>query len=227
MCSSDLKKRFARIDDLGVSPAEFRLLQRLNTQHPDVQFRLVIGSDILREGQRWHRFDEVLRLARVAAGDTVLDLYSGAGLFAGCIAAAEPGVAEVVAVESSIDAVRDARRSLSDLGTVTLVTADVPSWLGEHAADVFDVVVADPPRAGVGQESARIMAAMARRAIVYVACEPSSLARDTQILRECGWELRILTAFDAFPMTSHVECVALFTRPESHAEPAGSLERQP
>jgi tRNA/tmRNA/rRNA uracil-C5-methylase (TrmA/RlmC/RlmD family) len=153
----------------------------------------------------------VSEFADLSAGESLADLYSGSGLFAGCLAAAVGESGRVVAVESVVDAVRDARRSLSDLPHVELVTADVNRWLAENT-EVFDVVVLDPPRAGLGLASVPDVARAARRSLVYVACEPSALARDCAALAGHGWRLTRLRCLDAFPMTSHLECIALFER---------------
>jgi tRNA/tmRNA/rRNA uracil-C5-methylase (TrmA/RlmC/RlmD family) len=74
------------------------------------------------------------------------------------------------------------------------------------------VVVLDPPRAGAGPAVCRRLAAAGPRAVVYVACDPASLARDVAAFAGEGYRLAGLRAFDAFPMTAHVECVALLTR---------------
>jgi tRNA/tmRNA/rRNA uracil-C5-methylase (TrmA/RlmC/RlmD family) len=158
-------------------------------------------------------FVETVRdLAILQPNETLLDLYAGAGLFAASLATDVGDDGEVIAVESGIDAVRDARRSCSDLPQLDLITADVTRWLAANSAEKFDVIVLDPPRAGAGQENIAIVAQMANRAIVYVACEPSALGRDAAILISHGWHLTRLRGFDAFPMTAHVECIALFTR---------------
>ena len=154
--------------------------------------------------------DTVRRLAALRTGDSLLDLYSGSGLFAASLAGDVGEAGDVVAVESSIDAVRDARRSCSDLPQLELITADVQKWIAlcdEH----FDVVVLDPPRAGAGLKVIEDVSRVANRAIVYVACDPSSLGRDTKFLSDLGWTMTSLVGLDAFPMTAHVECVALFT----------------
>jgi tRNA/tmRNA/rRNA uracil-C5-methylase (TrmA/RlmC/RlmD family) len=158
-------------------------------------------------------FVETVRdMANLQPDETLLDLYSGAGLFAASLAKDVGDDGEVIAVESGIDAVRDARRSCSDLPQLDLITADVTKWLAANSSEKFDVIVLDPPRAGAGLANIATIAAMADRAIVYVACEPSALTRDTAMLIENGWRLTRLRGFDAFPMTSHVECIALFTR---------------
>jgi len=156
--------------------------------------------------------DTVRKFAALQPGQTMLDLYSGSALFAASLAGDVGERGTVVAVESSIDAVRDARRSCSDLPQLELVTSDVNKWLSAHHDQSFDVVVLDPPRAGAGKSVMEKVANIAKYAIVYVACDPSSLGRDTALLAEGGWSMRRLRGFDAFPMTSHVECVAVFTR---------------
>jgi tRNA/tmRNA/rRNA uracil-C5-methylase (TrmA/RlmC/RlmD family) len=73
------------------------------------------------------------------------------------------------------------------------------------------VIVLDPPREGAGKEVIGECARLLPRAIVYVACDPAALARDVSYLREHGYTLHQLRAFDLFPMTHHIECVALLT----------------
>jgi len=72
-----------------------------------------------------------------------------------------------------------------------------------------DLVVLDPPRAGAGAATMQALLDLAPRALAYIACDPASLARDVATARSAGWELAALRAFDAFPMTHHVECIAL------------------
>jgi tRNA/tmRNA/rRNA uracil-C5-methylase (TrmA/RlmC/RlmD family) len=74
---------------------------------------------------------------------------------------------------------------------------------------VPDVVIVDPPRAGVGIEAMRALAALEPRSIGYLSCDPATLARDVRAVLDSGWRLAGLRAFDAFPMTHHVECLAL------------------
>jgi tRNA/tmRNA/rRNA uracil-C5-methylase (TrmA/RlmC/RlmD family) len=72
-----------------------------------------------------------------------------------------------------------------------------------------DVVVLDPPRSGVGGPAMHVLCRLGARAIAYVACDPAALARDVAASVAAGWRLTALRAFDAFPMTHHVECIAL------------------
>lgn len=150
-----------------------------------------------------------------AAGDTLLDLYSGVGLFAGALADALGPSGSAVAVELDSAALRDARRNLHDLPGVRLVQARVDRFLrSDDAPAAVDIVVLDPPRSGAGREVCAAIAERGPRSVAYVACDPAALARDVATFDALGYELASLRAFDAFPMTHHVECVATL-RPRS------------
>ncbi len=84
----------------------------------------------------------------------------------------------------------------------------------------MSVVVLDPPRSGAGREVLAAIVAVEPRVIVYVACDPAALARDVRFAMDMGWRLDELSAFDAFPMTHHVECVAVLRPGDSPSTPA-------
>ena len=154
----------------------------------------------------------VLEMLDPQPGESALDLYSGVGLFAGVIAERLGELGRVTAVEGSAAAVADARRNLHDLPQVSLVLGRVEDALvdgsvTEHA----DVIVLDPPRVGAGADVVAGVVARTPRAVVYVACDPAALARDVGSFVEAGFELSAIRGFDAFPMTHHVECLALLT----------------
>jgi tRNA/tmRNA/rRNA uracil-C5-methylase (TrmA/RlmC/RlmD family) len=117
----------------------------------------------------------------------------------------------VIGVESAASAAAAARSNLADLGNVTVHTGRVDRWLA-NAKPAADVVVLDPPRKGAGRAVISGIAATGARRVVHVACDPSSLARDVALLADHGYHLQSLRAFDLFPMTSHVECVALLVK---------------
>ena len=150
----------------------------------------------------------VLELAEAASNDKCLDLYSGVGLFAGALA---PYVHSVVAVESDARAMAAAERNLADDANVTVVRDRVDRWLGAPG-ETLDVVVLDPPRKGAGRAVVDGIVARSPRTVVYVACDPAALARDLATFAGHGYVLEDLRAFDLFPMTAHVECVAKITR---------------
>jgi tRNA/tmRNA/rRNA uracil-C5-methylase (TrmA/RlmC/RlmD family) len=151
-----------------------------------------------------------------ATGATVLDLYSGAGLFSAPLADAVGPTGQVVAVEGDERAVRDARRNAHLRHNITLVHGEVSRVLADpEAADAIvhaDAVVLDPPRTGAGKKIVAQIGELRPDRIVYVACDPAALARDVAYLAESGYGLAELRAFDLFPMTHHVECVAVLTR---------------
>ncbi|AXT84826.1 tRNA/tmRNA/rRNA uracil-C5-methylase [Aeromicrobium sp. A1-2] len=156
--------------------------------------------------------EAVIEGAQVGAGDTVLDLYAGVGLFTTFLAdeAGEDGA--VLSVESDRGASRDARRNLHDLPQVRLVGETVERALGQRLLGVTaDVVVLDPPRTGA-KKAVRGIVDLAPRRIVYVACDPAALARDLAAFGAHGYRLDSLRAFALFPMTHHVECVAVLVQ---------------
>ena len=145
-------------------------------------------------------------------GEVLLDLYSGVGLFAGSLADDLGVTGAVHAVEADSGAVRDARRNLHDLPMVSLIAARVDQWLRAGAVPRCDLVVLDPPRSGAGRVVVDQIAAREPRAVAYVACDPASLARDVATFAGHGYTLAGLTAYDVFPMTHHVECVAILRK---------------
>jgi tRNA/tmRNA/rRNA uracil-C5-methylase (TrmA/RlmC/RlmD family) len=146
------------------------------------------------------------------AGDVALDLYCGVGLFAGVLAPlAGPG-GTVVGVESDAASVRDARHNLREWPWARVHRGDVGQVLRRGGLPDARLVVADPPRAGLAREVIEFLGSGAAERFGYVSCDPATLARDVGLLLARGWELADLRAFDAFPMTHHVECVATLVR---------------
>ena len=167
-------------------------------------------------------------------GDSVVDLYAGVGLFASLLADQVGANGSVLAVEASQRACADAARNTVDQPWVRIKTAEVTpklikglverkrapgrsgSWLPPSQAAGTGgpaLIVLDPPRAGAGLEVAAALAALRPRALAYVACDPASFGRDLRVFLDAGWTLASLRAFDLFPMTEHVEMVALLTPP--------------
>jgi tRNA/tmRNA/rRNA uracil-C5-methylase (TrmA/RlmC/RlmD family) len=141
-------------------------------------------------------------------GGTAWDLYGGVGLFAAVLAEQVGPDGAVTVVESSRQAVADGRAALADLPQVDWRAGRVEHVLGGLAGRP-DVVVADPPRRGLGRELVDALCARAPDRVVHVACDPAALARDLALFAARGYRLDGLRAFDAFPMTHHMECVAV------------------
>ena len=154
----------------------------------------------------------VLDYAQLQIGEHVLDLYGGVGLFSAAIVDAVGPTGHVDLIEGSKVATADAARNFAAYSNITIATGDVAKLLPRISA--ADVVVLDPPRDGAGKEAVAHIARLAPRAIVYVACDPAALARDTAYLADHSYSLVKVRAFDLFPMTHHIECVALYARAE-------------
>ena len=154
----------------------------------------------------------VLDFAQLKTGEHVLDLYGGVGLFSAAIVEAVGATGHVDLIEGSKVATADAARNFAAYSNITIATGDVAKLLPRITA--ADVVVLDPPRDGAGKEAVAHIARLAPRAIVYVACDPAALARDTAYLADHSYSLVKVRAFDLFPMTHHIECVALYARAE-------------
>ncbi|SOC51356.1 class I SAM-dependent RNA methyltransferase [Ornithinimicrobium cerasi] len=155
--------------------------------------------------------EQVLAWLDPRPGERALDLYSGVGLFAVPLAEAVGPGGSVLAVEADRTATRSARRNLEGRPWADAVAEPVESALARLVAadDRPDVVVLDPPRSGAGRKVVEALGRLAPRAVVYVACDPAALARDLATARAAGLELAALRVLDAFPMTHHVECLAL------------------
>jgi hypothetical protein len=156
-------------------------------------------------------------------GDVALDLYCGAGLFAGVLAPRVGPAGQVIAVESDSAAVRDARHNLRAYAWARVHRGDAGEVVGRLDLSAATLVVLDPPRAGVqpAVTSALLTGMSGLRRIAYVSCDPATLARDLGQLTAGGWQLDDLRGFDAFPMTHHVECLATLS-PAPGRRPAGA-----
>jgi 23S rRNA (uracil1939-C5)-methyltransferase len=146
--------------------------------------------------------------------DVVLDGYSGVGLFSAFFA---PRVARVIAVESQPSAVMDARASaaLNNQNNITTLEGTLERVLGQlhYRRERIDLALVDPPRSGCHPKALQALQTLAPRAICYVSCDPSTLARDIAALCSTGrYRLVAAQPIDMFPQTYHIECVALLTR---------------
>ena len=156
--------------------------------------------------------DTVLQGLEPRAGDRVLDLYAGVGLFAAVLADRVAPGGRVTAVEASRSAVADAQHNLAGLPGVRVEPGRVDHVLRRRGLGRADLVVLDPPRTGAGKQVVTALASIGPRRITYVACDPAALARDLRWFAARGYTLASLRAFDLFPMTAHVECVATLHR---------------
>ncbi len=143
-------------------------------------------------------------------GEAVLDLYAGSGLFAGVLGPAVGVTGRVTAIEGDRASAAAAMDNLADLSWVRVLVGDVAEAL-QSVSSAVDLVVLDPPRAGAGREVVVAIAERRPRRIAYVSCDPATLARDLRTFAEHGYGLDDLRAFDLFPHTHHVECLAVLS----------------
>ena len=199
---------------VAIAPATRGAKARL-TQGPQVLKENIFGHELqVSHTSFWQSHElapEILTSAvreHVQSGDYVLDLYGGVGLFAAAVIDIVGETGHVDLVESSPSATADARRNFEQAPNVKIHMGDVEKALDKIAR--ADLVVLDPPREGAGKSVLEKIVRLTPRAVVYVACDPAALARDCRYLEEMGWQMSSLRAFDLFPMTHHVECVAVF-----------------
>ena len=153
--------------------------------------------------------DTVLTFLAPRPGESVLDLYAGVGLFARFLADRVGGGSEVTLIEGDRRACEHAGANVPG---ASVLLGDVGAVLAGLPVTPVDLVVLDPPRDGARRAVVEAVVARHPRAVAYVACDPAALARDVAIFAEHGYHLERLRAFDLFPMTHHVECVALLRR---------------
>lgn len=158
----------------------------------------------------------VLKAAGDIAGERVVDLYCGAGLFTALLARAIGPQGAIIGIERDGRACDDARHNIADLPQASIMHSAVTTRSISSIGFSPSLAILDPSRDGAGAD---VMSALCQptsrlRTIIYVSCEPSTFARDLRAAREFGWTLVDLQAFDLFPMTEHVELVAVL-RPGS------------
>ncbi|MFI6043676.1 TRAM domain-containing protein [Nocardia sp. NPDC051321] len=154
--------------------------------------------------------DLVAEWSGLHPGALAWDLYSGAGVFAARLADQVGQTGAVLAIESARPAVADGTAALRDLPWLDLHAQRVERWVTERVGGASpDVIVLDPPRAGAGKDVIAAITTTGPLRIIHIGCDPAAFARDLGLYQAAGYRLTNLRAFDAFPGTHHVECIAL------------------
>ena len=157
--------------------------------------------------------DAVLDGLQPQPGDQVLDLYAGVGVFTAFAADAVGVDGRVFGLEGDERAVVDSLGNLADLPNAAVLRRGIGKGRWADAIDRelgdTDLVILDPPRSGAGRDVMREITDREPRRIAYVACDPAALARDLSYAADAGYRATTIRAFDSFPMTHHVECVAI------------------
>ena len=208
--SSQGERVVAIADTRAIGPS--RIIEGIDISHE------VIDRKVLEVSQKsfWQSHKDAPRVltqavrayAGVKLGDRILDLYGGVGLFTADLIDLVGPTGAIDLVEGAKSATANASQNFRSYPNVKIHTGDVVHLIKRFAA--ADVVILDPPREGAGKGVLTGISALAPRAIIYVACDPAALARDTTYLAALGYELSALRSFDLFPMTHHIESVALY-----------------
>ena len=177
-------------------------------------FRLSVPSFFqVNRRQAERLYMKALDYAALTGTETVVDLYCGAGTITMCLARRAK---KVIGVEIVPEAIRDAKENAARNGVKNAAffcedaTSAAERFLREGIRP--DVITVDPPRKGLTKEGIAAAVQMAPKRIVYVSCDPATLARDLKIFEEAGYRAEEATGVDLFPGTAHVECVVLMSR---------------
>ena len=154
--------------------------------------------------------EQVLKFANIKKGERVCDLYGGVGLFTLPISKIIGENGEVHLIETNKACIDDANEMFADLKNIFIHHGTVEQKLG--SIKKIDTIILDPPRNGISKQVINQMIEKKPHTIVYVSCNPSTLARDTKILLNNKYELTNVVGLDLFPMTHHVECVTSFSK---------------
>ena len=154
--------------------------------------------------------EQVLKFANIKKGERVCDLYGGVGLFTLPISKIIGENGEVHLIETNRTCIDDANEMFTDLKNIFIHHGTVEQKLG--SIKKINTIILDPPRNGISKQVINQMIEKKPHTIVYVSCNPSTLARDTKILLNNKYELTNVVGLDLFPMTHHVECVTSFTK---------------
>lgn len=164
-------------------------------------------------------YKKALELAKLTGRETVIDAYCGIGTIGLCAA---PLAKQVIGVERNPAAVKDAAANArrNKIANARFVCADATEWMAAAAGEGLrpDVVFLDPPRAGSTPECITAVNKMKPRRVVYVSCDPETLARDVAAFTRLGWRAAKFCPVDLFPQTKHVETVVLLShkKPDSY-----------
>lgn len=224
------RQRGAKPQTLFLGAAQPDLLE--TAQIGGKEFFWQVGASGFWQIHRWAPQtlgQALLELARIQPGERVYDLYAGAGFFTSLAADAVGPAGQLLSVEGSPVTSANAAKNLGPGGLsrtsasaqtpVRVERGDVSAVLDKLLAEVEqeaylgpDLVICDPPREGAGRRVMEQVTALAPSRLAYVACDPAALGRDTGYLRQLGWKLTDLKAFDMYPHTHHMEAIALFER---------------
>ena len=190
----------------------------------EVSVKLSHGEDVGIFWQSHINAQEVLTdyirdKVKISAGAKILDLYSGVGVFAQFVLSIQPALSALSLVDTSPESIKFAKQNISNLiGKNSAIkfeahAVEVLKYLRNQVNEnrSWDLAIVDPPRSGLNQQIIELLAKLKLAELVYISCDPASLARDFSNLVKSGYRLNHIKSFDLFPMTQHIETVAIFS----------------
>jgi 23S rRNA (uracil-5-)-methyltransferase RumA len=196
-------------DNLKLMHGQSYITERLNISGKDYFFNISPfsffqtsskGTEIL--------YNEVLRLLNPSREDVLLDLYCGTGAIAVSIA---QNVKKVIGVDQLKQAIDNAKENalINNIYNVEFYTSDAQDWVKENE-NSFNIIVLDPPRGGITKSVVKFLIDSKSEKIVYISCNPSTLARDLKLIIESGkYKVKEIMPVDMFPQTYHIETLVL------------------
>ena len=154
--------------------------------------------------------EQVIKFANIKKSQKICDLYGGVGLFTLPISKLTGENGEVHLIEMDNICIKDASKMFGDVKNIFIHHGKVEQKLG--SIKKIDTIILDPPRNGVSKQVINQMIEKKPKSIIYVSCNPSTLARDSKNLLDNKYALSNIVGLDLFPMTHHIECVAYFTK---------------
>jgi 23S rRNA (uracil1939-C5)-methyltransferase len=174
-----------------------------------IQFDYRVDHGSFFQVNRWLVDTLTQRVTEGRSGELAWDLFAGVGLFARQLAV---NFEHVIAVESASTAVEALKENLRNVNSEAVKAETLPFLRHQPKTDPPDLIVVDPPRTGLGPETTAQLARIAAPAIVYVSCDPATLARDLRALSSFGYAIESITLVDLFPQTFHLETVVALRR---------------
>ena len=201
-------------DKLTLLYGKENITEKLQVGGKDFYFNISPFSFFQTNSKATERlYNEVLRLLNPSGNDVLLDLYCGTGTIGICMA---DRVKKIIGIEQVSQAVENAEENalLNNIPNAEFFACPAEAWVKENGEE-FNAIVADPPRSGLTNEVMKFMLDSKAEKIVYVSCNPATLARDLSFLTGGGYSVKEIVPVDMFPHTYHVECIALIQRVKS------------
>jgi 23S rRNA (uracil1939-C5)-methyltransferase len=193
-------------DDAVVMAGEDHVIMAVNER----RFRVSAGSFFqVNTAMAGKMVSHLLDRLPTTPHTTLMDVYCGVGLFSAFLA---PRIGRLIAIESSPSACEDFAANLDEFDHVELYEAPAEEVL-LHLAEKPEIVLVDPPRAGLDRRALDAIVTLSPKTIAYVACDPATLARDAARLISTGYRLVEVTPFDLFPQTYHIESISILQKP--------------